>query len=173
MSNDATPSTNNSVDFQFRMLSTGVFARAQILNNTGGTFSYTGVWHHFGGSITTGNVISVYLNGTTKATQSGAMNWLATSNVMRVGARPFTTNPARGYLAHSAVWSSALSDGQFESLAQGLSPLMVDSTNLKFYSPYIGRDSPEIDIIGSRNLTGTGTTSSPNAPRLNWPSNPI
>lgn len=173
MSNDATPDTNDSVDFQFRMLSAGVFLRAQILMNSGGTFAYTGVWHHFGGSITTGNVISVYLNGTTKATASGAMNWLATSNVFRVGARPLVGGSARGIVAHPAVWSESLSDAEFESLAGGASPLRVRSPALRFYAPTLGRDSSDADIVGARNLTVTGATASSDEPPVRRPMNPM
>jgi hypothetical protein len=48
------------------------------------------------------------------------------------------------------------------------SPFMVRRASLVGYYPFIGRDSPEIDVIGGNSLTVTGTTASVSDPPTLW-----
>ena len=62
-----------------------------------------------------------------------------------------------GDITDIAVWDTDLSDDELGELANGSDPRGVASANLVFYSPFMGRDSPEMEIVGGRNLTLNGT----------------
>lgn len=72
-----------------------------------------------------------------------------------------------GLVAHVAVWSSALSQTDVESLAgpfssgaqsgSGANPLAVQAASLVAYWPLAGSTSPEPDSKGSNSLTLTGS----------------
>jgi hypothetical protein len=74
-----------------------------------------------------------------------------------------------GNIAHPAIWNVALTDAEVAMLASGLSPLRVRPQSLIFYLPTLGRDSPEIDIIGAQTFTVHGATASSNEPPFIWP----
>ena len=77
-----------------------------------------------------------------------------------------------GNIAHVGIWNVALTDGEVAMLASGLSPQRVRPQSLIAYLPFLGRDSPEIDIVGGKTFTVNGATTSANEPRLIWPQTP-
>ncbi len=77
-----------------------------------------------------------------------------------------------GDLAEAALWNVSLLDKEFIALAKGYSPLFIRPQNLVFYCPIWGNDSPEIDIIGGRQMTLTGgTPAKADHPPIIYPSN--
>jgi hypothetical protein len=76
-----------------------------------------------------------------------------------------------GLLAEFGIWDAALDADEIAALAKGLSPLMVRPESLLFYAPLQSRASPEIELIGRRELTLTGTTVADH-PRIYTPAGP-
>ncbi len=76
---------------------------------------------------------------------------------------------ANGAIAHVAWWNVVLTAGELEMLLLGrVSPLAVRPQSLVFYTPYLGRDTSEIDIIGGRVLSVSGATASVEEPPILW-----
>lgn len=61
-----------------------------------------------------------------------------------------------GELSQVACWAAYLSQAELDELNQGIVPYMVDSANITGYWPIVGT-SPELDLVGSANLTVSGT----------------
>jgi hypothetical protein len=154
----------------FLCRTTAVAENAAVSSNT----ITANVWNSACGVATSSTSRDVYLNGTGKGSQTISQTPTGINRVSVGMVRAlFTGEGTTGLIAHPAIWNVALAEPEIAMLAAGLSPLLVRPASLVFYSPYIGRDSPEIEIIGSRNLTVSGATSSPSEPIVNWPSNPI
>jgi len=81
-----------------------------------------------------------------------------------------TGNYFDGIIDHVAVWDVILSDDEAVALSQGASPLIIRPASLKSYVPFIGRNSPEIDIISGATYSVNGSPSASNSepPQL-WP----
>lgn len=173
LSFDASSNTQDAVSFQIRKGSAGIFSAINVYVNSTGTFDYNDTWHHFCATITASKEASLYWKGTEKNTLTTSITDYSNiaANVLRIGARPTSAQsfPARGYLAHPAIWDVALEDSEVLALASGLTPLQVRPQNLKFYTPYLGRNTSDIDIAGKIALTTSGTTASPEEPRIRWP----
>lgn len=129
-------------------------------------------WNSACGVFSANNSRAVYLNGGSKGTNTSTVT-VTTTDLKRtaVGLSRSLGNSAgmTGQVAHPAIWNAALTDEEVAMLAAGLSPLRVRPQSLVFYQPYLGRDSPEIDIAGGRALTVTGAAASANEPPFIWP----
>ncbi|MBE9479810.1 MAG: hypothetical protein IMY80_07575 [Chloroflexi bacterium] len=77
-----------------------------------------------------------------------------------------------GDIAEVAVWEIELAEAEIDVLQLGVSPLMVRPQNLVFYAPLIGKTSPEIEIVGGRALTLSGTTAIAH-PKVIYPAPPM
>ena len=108
---------------------------------------------------------SVFIDGTGKATVSGART--ATGfNMTVVGANSVPGNLWNGNLAHAAIWNTDLTDQQVYSLLY-LYPNQVAVGNLVNYWPMTGNQSPEPDYgSGNLPLTVTGATFSTDNPNI-------
>lgn len=60
-----------------------------------------------------------------------------------------------GIIAEAAMWNINLNANEVLAISQGINPLNIRPTKLKFYAPLWGRYENEIDIIGGRTLTLT------------------
>lgn len=119
--------------------------------------SFTTSWHHACGVCVSATERSVFLDGTSKATNT-------TSRVM-TGLNRLVVGASRsggslsgffsGALAEFATWNAAFPDGDVATLAKGFSPARVRPQNLVFYAPLL-RDIQ--DVRGGRTLTVSGTT---------------
>lgn len=114
----------------------------------------------------------VVLNGdwASSATGSDGINFsgidlFTLGNLFWFGGGPY--NDFNGLVAQWALWSSALSQANVESLAgtfssgvqsgSGANPQAISAGTLLAYWPIVGTTSPEPDIINSYNLTLTGS----------------
>ena len=128
-----------------------------------GSISDTTGFHHAGAVFASTTSRTAFLDGVagTTDTNSSTPSGIAYT---RIGCKASNLRDFNGYIAHPAIWSVALSADEMAALAKGASPLSIRPASLVFYSPYLGRDSPEIDIVGGRTLTVTGTSSSTEEP---------
>ena len=177
LSFDAASRTQVTLDFQCRKASVfpAEFSRPVVYVNSNNDFDFTDTWHHFACTITASRQQAVYWKGTEKGTNATSVGaFLSTAAGVRIGARPTSSQsfPARGYLAHPAIWDVALEDSEILSLASGISPLRVRPSALRLYLPYFGRDSSDVDIIGKTTMITSGTTAIPEEPHLRCPRRP-
>ncbi len=78
------------------------------------------------------------------------------------------TNAFDGFIGHGALWNVALSDAEIASLANpGVSPLRMRRDSLVAYWPLNGQ-SPEIDIVGRKDLTLFGAPTVAEEPPNSW-----
>lgn len=94
------------------------------------------VWQHAGAVFISGTNRSAFLNGANKGTNSSAMGTTTTTR-SAIGAllRSTAVGFFSGRLAHVSVWSVALADADFASLAAGALPSSVQAANLLAYLP--------------------------------------
>ncbi len=161
-------SPDDYVRFQARI---GFYLRLIVVDNSNTniiiattTAPAANTWYSAGGYVASTTNRGVLLNGGGKATSVTGTN-APTATKLFVGTLERSSGRLEytdGIIAYPAVWNAVLTDAEFAALATGLSPLRVRPENLVFYAPYLGRDAPEIDIIGSRNLTVTGAVAADN-----------
>lgn len=130
-----------------------------------------GVWCHGCGTYPSDNQRFAYLNGANR----GVNNTLAAPNGatrFAVGSldRSVPTNFFEGLIAQVSIWDVALSDAEVALLASGVPASQVQPQALVAYYPNLGQNSPEIDVIGGRNLTViNGALSSSDEPPMILP----
>lgn len=111
-----------------------------------------GQWHHVCAVMTSTTSRAIFMDGGNKATNTvtvAAPGWDRVS----VGHVPETTHYyGNADLAEAALWSIALTDADVALLGLGLSPLFVRPDALVFYAPLLGATSPEIELVGRREL---------------------
>lgn len=98
---------------------------------------------------------SVFLDGANKVSGSAASIipvGIANARIARQGP---STNFFNGVIAECAIWNIALADAEVALLAAGVAPWLIHPEALKFYAPLLHGYSPEIELIGGRNLTLT------------------
>jgi hypothetical protein len=136
-------------------------------SKSGATTIGVGVPAFIGGVIDiAGDSITVYLNGTADGTAGVTFaqatwtlgtptghdtvgGYLAPPNV--------TTDQFAGDIGQVAIWSDALSAGNFASLAGGALPTAVRPDILIYYLPITGTTSPEPPTVGAPVGTITGS----------------
>lgn len=132
----------------------------------GSTNMSTGTWHHIAG-VYDGSEVRCYLNGVEDGSNSASGNMSSTSAPVRIGAGSGgsgTENPFDGDIGHASIWDTALTEGEIESLASGVSPLKIrKDNNLLFYAPINGQ-SPEYDVVGGLDITVNGAIKSEEPP---------
>lgn len=165
-------SANNRAGIGVNVTTLAAAAAVRDGSATSSANSTTGItlsaWNAVGGVFTSATDRAVYLNGGNKGTNT-ASRTAAGVNSLRIGSGFNSQFGMQGQMAHCAAWNIALSDADMLSLGTGTNPLNVHPEALVLYLPYVGRDSPEIDIIGGRTLTVTGATSSTEEPPITFP----
>lgn len=172
---------NSSTNRYFAMHASGNAAGdpVRIFAQNGGTSSvvstttgYTvGTTHHACAVFESSTSRHVYIDGGSKASDTTDVT-PTTPNVTTIGRRSLST-PASyfsGMIAEVAIWNIALTDVEVALLAKKISPLMVRPDSLVMYVPIMGKYSPEIDLVGGRDFTVTGATTSQH-PRIMYPYN--
>jgi Concanavalin A-like lectin/glucanases superfamily len=146
---------------------------AEINGGTGGTsavstisHSQANVWEHAAAVFGSNTSRAAYLNGGNKGTATLSAT-PAGLNELFIGNDIFN-DYHDGAIADAAIWAAALDDYEIAALALGVSPLLIRPSALVAYWPLVGVTSPEIDLIGRRELTVTGATIAPQ-PRLILP----
>jgi hypothetical protein len=176
--------TSTSFPFLMNCSTSGTTAQATripfYIDNTGkiGTINdtvtssarSTNTWFHACAVEASATSHAAFLNGGSKGTKTTSFTFPTGMNRTTINAWNGGSNVGiAGNIAHPAIWNVALTDAEVAMLASGLSPLRVRPQSLIFYLPTLGRDSPEIDIIGAQTLTVHGATASSNEPPFIWP----
>jgi len=167
---DNHPSTSSGWSIEndagvFKLLYNGVLRYSTGVSVTNGT------WEHFG-VVRNAGTSQGYKNGATAGgTTTAAPS--TPSTVITIGAQATNATPtlkrwSAAKLAEAGIWDVPLTAGEIQSLSKGISPLLVRPQNLVFYCPIVGRNSPEIELKKSNNLTLVGTSNSAH-PRVIYP----
>lgn len=130
----------------------------------------TGAWTHCAAVFTGTASRAAFQNGTKSTIETTTVNGITFARV-ELGRVYFNGSPlqyANGDIAEAAIWNVALSDADIAALALGLSPLLVRPDALVFYAPLMGQNSPELDVVGRRDLAVTGATAATH-PRVYLP----
>lgn len=128
-----------------------------------------GVWNAVTAVFAASNDRRCFVNGANKGTNTGAPTAPTGQNLTRIGAGGDGSVDYAGLSAHAAIWNVALTDEEVEMLgAHRVSPLSVRPASLKAYWRHLGRDSPEIDVVGGNNFTVSGATVSADDPPVLW-----
>ena len=164
-------SGNNRWELRAVGTSQNVTALATTTTSQGATaslgFDDTG-WHLMSGSFVSNISRAAYFDGANKGTNT-VDRAPSGVNQCRIGALESGGGIWLGLLAHLAVWANTtLTDAEHALLGQRVSPLFVRPQDLVLYTPYLGRDASEIDIIGGKLFTVTGTTADAAEPPLLW-----
>ena len=138
-------------------------------------------WFHLVGAFVASNDYRLYVNGTLDATQTANNNIpdFADSNRFYIGTGVSSgTNIAaktwEGSLAEVAAYSAELTTDEIETLAAGVSPLMVRPDSLAGYWPLGGivYDADYTDLMAGNDLTGYGPPAVDDHPPIIYPSSP-
>jgi len=138
------------------------------------TYVYTttaptaGVWAHICVVVDNVNDRFIYLNGGSKGTY-GSVAAPVGLNRLTLGTNSGGSQPFDGDIAEVSIWNLALLDAEVAMLALAPSALLVRPANLVAHWPLIGYASPEIDLIGRRDLTITTPAAPSPHPRLFMP----
>lgn len=110
-------------------------------------------WHHICGVEESSTSHLCFLDGGGKATDNTDVTPTGLNRTsIGVFDRSTQGDFTDGRIAEVAIWDIALSDNEVLLLANRLSPLLMRPESLVFYTPLMGRTSPEIDIVGSLNM---------------------
>ena len=110
-------------------------------------------WHHYAGVYSATNSRTAYLDGTASTTNTGNRTFSNSFDELIIGNSFLSNTDFNGYIAHVAIWTSALSGTDVASLAAGANPQAIDASNLFAYYPMTSSGSPGEDIVGSYDLT--------------------
>lgn len=115
-------------------------------------------WHHTCAVFAATNARYSYIDGGSKGTNvtglgACTLDRSAVGCLYRGSAAVFFS----GVVAWASIWNAALNDAEVAILASGVLPWKIRPANLLACWPLWGLHSPEIDLLGTYNLTLTGT----------------
>ena len=104
--------------------------------------------------------LKLYVNGSTEGASTSNVSLVSNTADLVIGYQnvSVTSEIWSGSLAEFAIWNAALDGTDASTLAGGKSAFFVKPSNLAFYAPFLGVDSPERDVINGNNGTLTGTS---------------
>ncbi len=152
------PNGSGSTDYDVTMIN-------GISELTNGDFPRpsAGAFHKFVIILSIGsnpNTIQVWVDGVsqtfTYANQSTSTGHTFANDTLYFGQRAGTSFPFNGRLQEFAIFSGALNAGQIAAHAAKYSPLLVGQP--LYYWPFIGRTSPEPELIRGSTATVDGAT---------------
>lgn len=132
------------------------------------------VLYHTAGVFASSTSRTAYLNGVA-GTANTTANTFTAPNSVRLGARVLggaAGNYMGGMIAEVGVWSVALTTSEIESLASGISPLMVRPDALVFYAPLLTTTGNQLDWVGGVSLSPTNTPTDTDHPAIVYPFQP-
>ncbi len=124
--------------------------------STSNTFS-SGVWSHVAGVVGSSTSRYIYLDGVQSSESTTSRTPTGLDRTV-VGARGNLSNSYDGNIAWATIWNTALTDDEVLRLSTGVVPLTVRKENIVACWPLWGIHDPEIDLVGSFDLTLNGTT---------------
>ena len=138
----------SSGNVRFQLSQTG---ESNINDQTTSTIS-TGAWNMFGARITSSE-LEIYLNGSGTGSPTSHSRSADSWDSVVVGATHSGATEADGKLARCAVWTGELSDAEFDGLAGGCDPRLVQSGNLHFWWEGQEKSGAGRDWVGGITLT--------------------
>lgn len=114
----------------------------------------------------------LYVNGTLTGTVATSLTFPSTFDRFYIGAE----YRAARYTAHDAtiaeptVWTAALTQAEIARMAAGVSPLSIRSASLAWSAHLKRAATPEVDLIGTNDLTVTGTAATATHPTISYES---
>ncbi len=106
----------------------------------------------------TGSIMEIFLDGVSVANESFSASTATTSALMSIGcglnANSSPNAPLAGSFAETALWNTGISTADVVAISKGFCPLMIEPSNLKFYSPMI---VVPVDLIGGVTVTPHGS----------------
>lgn len=159
---------------------------SEIVIETDGTTSYarhcglrsseSGItahaWHHFTGVFETNSLRTIYRNGiagtpNTTTASPGSVTRLIIGAAWDLGGVDYNGSGNHD-IAHLAIWDVVLSQTEITSLSNGISPLLIRPTSLKFYTPLDALGTgPE--LIAGQGWTSTSEELATGQPRVFLP----
>lgn len=119
-------------------------------------------WNHVCAVARSATDRSIFLDGDGEGTNTTSRT-PANIDSIGIGQRVNNDVPFDGDIGHCAMWDIDLTDGEVASLAAGVSPLYIRRDNLVYYCPINGQ-SPELDVVGRRDMVVTGAVKSEEPP---------
>lgn len=125
----------------------------------------TNTWRHAAGVFTSTTSRTVYLDGTTTATNTTSVSDPTSLDNLTIGARRNSSivNYFTGSIAEVGIWNVALAADEIASLADGMTCDKIRPQNLVFYAPLI-RDLQ--DVRGGLSITNNNGATVANHPRV-------
>ena len=133
------------------------------------------VWTHFAFLYNkTGNVQRLFRNGVEETGETATGTWGSSSlgTNFYIGQRFSSAERHLGDIAETATFSSVLSDAEVVMLSNKFSPLLLPTKPTSYWK-FIGRESPEPDIVGGFNATLVGSPATLAHPPIIYPTQPI
>lgn len=132
----------------------------------------TNTWHHACAVFASNTSRTVYIDGGSSATDTTNITD-PTPDVFNIGAMQNSAGYQQhmsGRIAYAAIWSTTLGAASVARLAAGADPRIVAPQALIAYWQLIGRNSPEIDIVGGYDLTlSASAPTAADGPRIYMP----
>jgi Concanavalin A-like lectin/glucanases superfamily len=136
-------------------------------NASSSTLATAGAWAHCAARFTSATSRDALLNGGGKG--SDATNKTPGGlNAFCIGAQANGSPFLNGDLAECAMWNVALTDAEIAVLATGIASWFVRPDALVAYWPLVHGYSPEIELIGSRNLALVNAPAIAGHPPINY-----
>lgn len=126
-------------------------------------------WHHMCAVYANATSRTLYLDGNNVGSDTANSDPLANNAMSHTAVGEFAPTffaPMSGHLAEGAMWAAALTAAEITLLANSVKPIRVRPAGLAAYWPLMGRNSPEIDLVGGFDLTLTGSPAQSDHPRI-------
>ena len=176
----STGSTNGDFQILLRGAGGGNLMSASVTGGTAehvnlsGTTPATGVWHTAAVSYDSdaSKTITGVLDGGSQASGTSTVVPAALDRVC-VGIRRRKSStldaPFDGYVAWSAIWNVTLTSAEQTALTTGAHPYSIRPASLVWFCGDMHGTGGEVDHIGGRDLSETGTATSVESPMVSHP----
>lgn len=118
----------------------------------------TNTWHHACGVYASATSRTAYIDGGSAVESTTSRS---PSGLDRISAGVVDSSTQgqwlAGQLAELGWWDVALTAAEVYSLSRGISPRFIRPANLVRYEQFVGKSSPEPELIGGAVMTLTGT----------------
>jgi hypothetical protein len=184
--NSATPGTyfslglhGQTVNRQFAsgQSGTAMLSRSQLSAGTyedvTGVTPGTGVWFHIVAKYASASLRSLHINGSLQGTGTATVTLNTAPDTFKIGTNAAITGNMNGRVAYVAIYDDTLTTDEIEALSglgvvgDAYAPNLIAVDRLLHYWPIDGTASPEPDMVGSADLTISGTFNAATSPAIN------
>lgn len=116
-------------------------------------------WHHVCLTFDSSSLRTLYLDGSSVATNTTALGAHTTEQV-HIGTRRVLGTLANywgGDIAECGAWNAILDTAEIASLAKGVPPIKVRPQSLEFYCPLVGKATNEADRVAGYTMTASAS----------------